>query len=298
MSIEPKPVRSLLFVPGNREDWMRKALGYAADALVFDLESAIPRGEAAPARRACRAVLDEDAPGRPLRFVRVSDARSLDQSADLEAVVCPGLHGLLLPQVVGPDDVRALDEALGPREEAAGVPRGSTIIMPLMETASSIRTAYEIATCSPRIAYMGAGVSRNGDIARSLGYRWTPEGRETLFLRSKVLVDVRAAGIAHPVTGLWGIVEDLDGLRAFAEQSRDLGYEGLMAIHPSHLPIIHEVFTPSAEDIAEWREVIAAMEEAEREGRGAIRLGGRLIDFAHAETAKRKLSAARNLGVA
>ena len=117
------------------------------------------------------------------------------------------------------------------------------------------------------------------------------------FLDAKVLLDVRAAEIYNPISGLWGVVDDLEGLRAFAEQSRDLGYQGLMAIHPSHLPVINEVFTPSSSEIREWQQVIEAMEEAEREGRGAIRLSGRLIDFAHVATARRNLEFARDLGL-
>jgi citrate lyase subunit beta/citryl-CoA lyase len=296
-AIEPRPIRSLLFVPGNREDWMHKALASEADALVFDLESAIPRGEAEAARAMCARVLDSHRAARPLVFVRVSEARSPEHEQDLAAVVGPHLHGILLPQIQSAEDVVAADWALGEAESKADVAPGTTIVMPLVETANAVRTAFEIASASPRVAYMGGGVSRGGDIARSLGYEWTPEGRETLFLRSKVLVDVRAANIANPISGLWGIIDDVDGLRAFAEESRRLGYEGLMAIHPSHVPILNEIFSPSAEKIGEWQQVIAAMAEAAAEGRGAIRLGGRLIDAAHVATAEQQLARARDLGL-
>ena len=293
----PRPIRSLLFVPGNREQWMRKALASEADALVFDLESAIPRAEAGPAREMCRRVLDEHRSPRPALFVRVCDARSPEQALDLAAVVGAGLHAILLPQVISASDVIATDEALTRCEEAAGVAPGRTLLMPLVESANAIRSAFEIASASPRVAYMGGATSRGGDLARSLGYRFSAEGRETLFLRSKVLVDVRAAGIANPISGLWGSVDDLEGLQAFAEQSRDLGYEGLMAIHPSQLPIINAVFSPSDHEIAEWQDILTAMQRAEAEGRGAIRLDGRLIDAAHVQTAEQQLERARRLGL-
>ena len=296
-SIQPRPIRSLLFVPGNREDWMRKALASEADALVFDLESAIPRGEAEAARAMCARVLQQHGPARPLIFVRVCDVRSPDHERDLAAVVGHNLHGILLPQIQGPEDVVSADRSLAEAESRAGVAKGSTIVMPLVETANAVRTAYEIASASPRVAYMGGAVSRGGDIARSLGYEWTAEGRETLFLRSKVLVDVRAAGIANPISGLWGHVDDLSGLRGFAEESRRLGYEGLMAIHPSHVPIVNEVFSPTAEQIADWQQVIHSMAQAEQQGRGAIRLEGRLIDAAHVATAQQGLARARDLGL-
>ncbi len=293
----PRPIRSLLFVPGNREEWMRKALVSGADALVFDLESAIPRSEASRAREVCRRVLDEHSPVQPALLVRVSDARSPEQELDLASVVSAGLHGILLPQVLDAGDVVATDAALTRAERDAGLPVGRTLMMPLIEHASAIRSAFEIARASPRVAYMGGATSKGGDLARSLGYRFSAEGHETLFLRSKVLVDVRAAGIENPISGLWGSVDDLAGLRTFAEQSRDLGYEGLMAIHPSQLPVINAVFSPNDEEIREWRSILSAMEQAEAEGRGAIRLDGRLIDAAHVHTARQQLERARRLGL-
>lgn len=292
MTIDPLPVRSMLFVPANREERMHKALTLGSDAIILDLESAIPRGEAEVARRMVRGLLDAHRPPRPSVFVRISDVDSPDFAADLEAAVHDHLAGIVLPQVTGPDDVRRAAAALDRLD-----PAGRIVLYPLVETAGAIRTAYEIATASPRVAYFGGGVSRNGDIGRSVGFRWTPEGTETLYIRSKVLVDARAAGTANPITGIWGSVDDLVGLRAFAEQSRNLGYEGLQCIHPSHLPIIHEIFTPNAAELAEWRAVIDAMAEAERQGSAAIRLDGRLVDVAHVKTAHQNLARARRLGL-
>ena len=109
---------------------------------------------------------------------------------------------------------------------------------------------------SPRVSHMGGALSRFGDIHQALGYRWTAEGEETLFLRSKVLVDAKAAGIRYPISGMWGgALDDLDGLRAFATGLRNLGYYGMMLGSAEHVPLVHEVFTPTAEEIAYWREL-------------------------------------------
>jgi citrate lyase subunit beta/citryl-CoA lyase len=298
----PPPVRSLLFVPGNREDRIRKALASEADAVALDLESATPQGEQAQARATCRRAIREHAEARgargPAVLVRVGEARSPEQALDLAAVVGPGLLGILLPQVVDTRDVVATDAALSGAEAAAGIPVGRTRVMPLVESANAVRTAFEIASASPRVAYMGGATSRGGDLARSLGYRFSAQGQETLYLRSKVLVDVRAAGVPNPLSGLWGRVDDLEGLRAFALHSRDLGYEGLMTIHPSQIPIVNAVFSPSADEIGDAHRIIEAMEKAEREGQGAIRLDGRLVDAAHVKTAHQLLERARRLGLA
>lgn len=307
------PIRSLLFVPANREDRIRKALAGDADGIAIDLESATPQGESelARAREIVARVLREAsalAPGtspdpepraarRPAILVRVHEAGSPDQARDLEAIVGASLVAILLPQVVTPDDVASTDAALTHAEQAAGLAPGRIRIMPLVESANAVRQAYEIASASPRVAYMGGATSRGGDLARSLGYRFTDAGLETLFLRSKVLVDVRAAGVPNPISGLWGRVDDLEGLRAFAQHSRDLGYEGLLTIHPAQVPIVNAIFSPSAAELAEWRRIIAAMEDAEREGLGAIRLDGRLVDAAHAKTARQQLEKAMRLGI-
>jgi len=191
--------------------------------------------------------------------------------------------------------VRRVDAQHGALARARGMADGSVIIMPLVETARAARFSYEIAVASRRVEYMGAGTSRQGDIARALGYRWTPEGTETLTMRSWVLLNVRAAGVRYPLTGLWADVDDLDGCRRWVEDARDLGYTGTMAIHPSHIPIINEVFTPSPEQIAYWERVVEVMAARQAEGVGALRLEGKMIDEADAKTAKDNLARVRRL---
>lgn len=297
MPIQPGPIRSILFVPGNKESWMRNALGYAADALIFDLDDAVPVALREAARASVRSVLESAPAGRPLRFVRVGDLESGELVRDLRGVVCRGLSGVLLPHVRDAASVVAADVAITAIERERGLESGSLIMMPLLETAEAVRTARAVALASPRVAYMGAGVSARGDIARAVGYRWTPAGLETLYFRAKVLLEMRAAGIAYPISGLWGKIEDLDGLVAFAEQTRDLGYTGMMAIHPSHLEIINRIFTPSAEEIAGWRRQIERMASAQRSGEGAIRHEGELLDEAHIKTARQSLEFVRALGI-
>ena len=288
MQPDPTPIRSLLFVPANRPDRMQKALESAADGVVFDLESAIPRGSAAEARQNVRHALEAHSPDQPAVFVRVSAVGTADFAPDVEACQHPSLTTLMLPQVTGPEEVAAADATLQGTEAR---------IMPLVETASAVRLAYELATASPRVAYMGGATGRHGDLGRSVGFHWTPEGTETLYLRQKVLIDVRSADVPNPLSGLWGTIDDLDGLTAFAQQTRQLGYDGMMAIHPSHIPIINQTFSPTPEEIDAWRQLIAAVEEHETQGIGAFRHQGRLIDQAHLLTAQQQLARAKHLGL-
>jgi citrate lyase subunit beta/citryl-CoA lyase len=167
-----------------------------------------------------------------------------------------------------------------------------------METPMALLTAYEIATSTDRIAYMGAGISKRGDIARTMGYRWSDEGTETLYFRSKVLLDVRAAGVENPLSGMWGDVADLDGLRRLADQTRGLGYEGMMVIHPSHVEIVNEVFSPSSDEIAEWQETLRVMDAATEAGSGVTTINGQVVDEAHVLTARQELERAARWGLA
>jgi len=303
------PLRSLLFVPGDQRAALDAALTAGADALMIDLEeprTPFPEPARDEARAGVREFLDE-LPGRePAQrvFARVQPPSSGQTLKDLRAVMGTALTGVLVPKVYGPADIHAVDALLTCMEVELDLPRGAAVIYPILETAQAIRRAYDIAVASPRVAYMGGAVSRFGDIHQALGYRWTAEGRETLFLRSKVLVDARAAGIRYPISGMWGGGrDDVDGLRAWAEQLRDLGYYGMMLGDAAHIPVVHEVFTPSADEVAYWQDLDRLAREAEQIGAGPITYGdpgqgeGHVVHIAHVGSARRNLEWARALGV-
>lgn len=277
---------------------MRKATKYGADALVFDLEDAVPEAHRPQARKMVRRVTEELAAQGHTIFVRVNGMDTYQTGEDLEAVLCEGLHAIFLPKTRGPEDIVGVAALLEHLEYRAGLQIGHTLINPLLETAQSVRLAYEIGVASQRVAYMGYGSAKDGDGARSIGYEWTPEGKESLHIRGSVLVDARAAGIEYPITGLWPHVGEHGGLRSMAVESKELGYNGMMCIHPSHVPIINEVFSPTAAQIEEWKGVIAALEEAEASGTTAIQRDGFLIDTAMVKVAKERLEHAKKLGLA
>ena len=297
MAAKAKPIRTELFVPGNKEDWMRKAPRYGADALILDLEDSVPVPQKPEARRLVAQMLQELGAAGQTLVVRVNRLETGLTAADLEAVTSPHLYCILLPKTRGPADVVEVDTLLRHFEDKAGVPAGQILIDPALETAEGIRRSYEIATASPRVAHMGASGGKGGDTARSIGFQWTPEGLETLFLRSKVLVDVRAAGVPYPLSGGWMDIHDLDGLRAAARQAKQLGYTGMHLIHPSHVPVVNEVFTPTAEEVAQWQGLIQAMEQQRAQGGAAVTYGGDMVDIAHEETARAMLEMARAMGV-
>lgn len=294
-----KPIRSALFVPGNREDRIQKAPRFGADALILDLEDAVAMPDKPRARATVRKMVEELGRAGQNVFVRVNDFETGLTWADLDAVVCPELYCVMLPKVTGPEDVKRCDTIIEFLERQRGFEVGTVLIDPVLETAQGMRQAYEVAIASPRVAHLGGLTGKDGDIARAIGFQWTPEGHEAFFYISKVLLDARAANIPYPMGGRgWWDIQDLDGLRGEAIRTRAFGYSGMLLIHPSHVAIVNEVFTPSKEEIAHWKELIAAVEKCEAEGSSVVVVNGMMVDTAHVKVARDLLNWARELGVA
>jgi citrate lyase subunit beta/citryl-CoA lyase len=304
-----RPLRTVLFVPGSEPDQVERSLHHGADAVVLDLEE--PRTPCSEAdRERARDIVSQffarlpDDPSGPLWFARVQAVDTGQTLKDLRAVMNDRLTGILLPKVHGPQDIHGADALLTCMEVESGLPRGHTVIYPILETAQALRLAFEIAMASERVLYMGGAISRFGDIHRAVGFRWSAEGRETLFLRSKVLLDAKAAGIRYPISGMWGgDSDDIDGLRRWATELRDLGYYGMMLGNPDHIPLVHEIFSPTDEELAYWRDLDRLATEAE--GRDADRIihgdpnqgEGYVVHIAHVESARKNLDWARDLGL-
>jgi len=215
-------------------------------------------------------------------FVRVNPLATRLTGGDLEEVVVPGLTGIFAPKIERATDVLQYDALLDHFEERNGV-TGLEYIVPV-ETVQAIQNCREVALASPRVGAMIGPSAEHADIARAVGYEWTPEGLETLYLRSRVLLACREAGI-HALTGLWEDLENLDGLREFAVRGRQLGFRGMIAIHPKHVATVNSVFSPSADDIAFYEGMVKAYESAAADGAGALRYRGLHIDKAHYDKA-------------
>ena len=306
---DARPLRTVLFAAGSDQHEIEEAYASGADSIVIDLEeprTPFPEPERVKARQLVRAFLDSVDPGAgsPLIFSRVQPPSTGQTLKDLRAVMTPNLAGILLPKVYGPADIHAADALLRCMEDDAGLPQGSKVIYPILETAQGLRLAYDIAMASPRVAYMGGAVSRFGDIHQAVGFRWTAEGTESLFLRSKVLIDAKAAGIRYPVSGMWGGArDDLDGLRGWATKLRDLGYYGMMLGDDSHVGVVHEIFTPTDDELRYWQDLDKLATEAEASSAGPILYGdvnqgeGHVIHIAHVGSARKNLTWARGLGL-
>jgi citrate lyase subunit beta/citryl-CoA lyase len=284
-------LRSLLFVPASRCELVPKAAAAGCDAVIVDLEDAVAPERRPAAREAVAAVVAGSWPV-PI-VVRVNPAGSADLALDLEAAVGPGLGGVMLPKADTPSDVLALAAALGPLEARAGLAGGSIGVIPLVESCLGVHYAWEIARASPRIRAVAFSSGEQGDFMADLGGRWTPGGEALHHARSRLLCEARAAGIDVVLDGVFMNLDDERALRRECELARTLGYDGKLAIHPRQVPVINAAFTPSESDVRASEAVIAAFEAARREGRGAFRHDGMMVDEANVKVARRTLAAAR-----
>lgn len=248
---------SLNLKEGDSLDELRTAYASAADAITHELEDHCPDRLKTVARKHIRQVIDELGASKPT-FVRTSTANDPAILQDLEAIVSPNLYGIMLPKVESAADIQKVDYLLRLFEAQAGVEPGSTCILPLPESASGHRFAYDIVKESERVEYMLSATNTNGDPARSIGYQWTRECTETLYIRQKIVLDTRAAGMQWPICSNWNAMDDMEGLEQFLLQNRSFGYFGALCTpEPNYIELVNRVFTPSQEEIDFWGEIVA-----------------------------------------
>lgn len=295
-----KPLRSLLNVPGDRPEMLAKAPGYGADALILDLEDAVSTGRKAEARRLVREAIDgwSGAPAAPVTYVRVNALETGLLEEDLATIVGPGVEGIQLPKVHDVATLVAVDRLLAEREAAAGIPVGAIEVLVSLESARGVLFAFEILSAVPRVGSVMVGTAQDADLQGDVGFVTTDEGLESLYIRSKVVLAARAAGIANPIDGVFADHRDSVGLERAARRARELGYRGKKLIHPAQIEVVHRVFSPTAGELEHHRRVLEAFESAVAAGRGTAVVDGRMVDIAMAETARRILDRAGTSGAA
>lgn len=274
--------RSFLYVPASRPTLFAKAAASGADAIVLDLEDAVPAADKDEARRAVTGWLEDPQqhPHGSRTWVRV-DAAGL--AADLEAVVRPGLGGLLLAKC-SPASLAELGERLAMHEAARGL--APVPVVGLVEDAASL-LALPAITAHPRLTTLGLGeVDLLGDlrVARTAT-------SALMLLRLQVVVHCAAAGLAAPVAPTSTDFRDLDAFRRTTREMVDLGFRSRTAIHPAQVPVIHEVLSPDDGEVAAATDVLDRFAAAA----GGVTLddAGRLIDAAVIRAAEETLARRR-----
>ncbi len=287
-------IRSWLYAPGNNPRLLEKVFAAGADAVILDLEDAVPPAEKDRARElVAEAVHARRLEPRPTVFVRVNRPDSGRAEEDIHAVVQAGLAGLRVPKVENAETVRHVHAWLAAAETDAGLPVGALPIVCNVESASGVWHAGEIASASPRVLALAYGAA---DFERDVNLAVGPDQTETLYARSRLVIASRVAGVRAPVDSVYRHIEDDEGLGRTSRQARALGYFGRSTIHPRQVPIVNAVFTPTDAELTWAGEVVEAAAEAERSGSGALRLpGGEFVDVAVVRKAQHLLRLAESL---
>jgi citrate lyase subunit beta / citryl-CoA lyase len=275
-------LRSMLFTPGNRPDLIEKAIRSGADAVIVDLEDAVPLDSKVAARDALGDLPDADVP----LYVRVNGAETDLLWGDVVAAGRADIAGVVVPKAEDPDLLRRVSGALTALELDGGREPGSIEIVPLIESAKGVRDADDLLSCDDRVTSVLFGSGEQGDLVADLGCEWTADGTGLLYARSQVLLAARAAGIAQPMDAVFMDFRNNAALRTECELARRVGYVGKVAIHPGQIEVIHDVFTPSAEEVARQRKIVEAFEAAVAEGSASISVDGRMVDYAVARVAR------------
>ncbi len=288
--------RSMLFVPGDSERKMEKALASEADAIILDLEDAVAAERLPEARGMVRDFLTANA-DRSAReiWVRINALESPRAREDLAGIVAGRPDGILLPKCGGGADMATLDKHLSDLEAENNLPAGGIRTAPVAcENAGAFFQLASYAGCSPRFAFMTWGAE---DFAADLGAK-TNRGEDGRYdppfelARSFCLIAAAAAEVAALDT-VYANFRDGAGLAEDCKRVRRAGFQGKLAIHPDQAPVINQAFTPSAEEIVHAERVIAAF--AASPAVGVVGLDGRMYDMPHLKQAQKTKALAERL---
>ncbi len=292
-------MRSLLFIPADDEKKLGKGMATGADALILDLEDAVSLSRKAAARALAAQSIAEMRPReqRPRLYVRINALDTNRWQEDVASVAVARPDGILLPKARSGEDVHTLSIALNHEEERAGTPVGATRIIALVtETPISLLQLHTYVGSSARLAGLTWGAE---DLSAVLGARtnreddgraWTSPYR---LARDLTLFTAAAAG-TPPIDTVFVNFRDEDGLRQECRAAVRDGFTGKMAIHPSQVAVMNEVFTPSADEIAQAEELVRLF--ADNPEAGALTYRGQMVDRAHVARAERVLDRAKIAG--
>ncbi len=278
-------LRSWMFVPGHIEKMVHKSFGLPVDAIMFDIEDGVLPSSKPLARETIGNALNR-AVGGPTRFVRINSIRHGDAKADLEAVVRPGLRGIVVPKVETADDIRRADGLLFEIELRRALSSQVGIVAGI-ESAVGLLNAPAIGLASERVCGLMLGAE---DLSKDIGLpiRREAEAHELLYARSALVIAATAARV-QSIDQVWPDIKDFEGLRRDSLQARRLGFSGKSLIHPSQIDPINDAFSPSAEDLEFARRVLDAFKEATERGLGSVAFGGQLLDKPIVERARATL---------
>jgi citrate lyase subunit beta/citryl-CoA lyase len=282
--------RSRLYVPGSEPKYFINAALHGSDGVILDLEDSVHASEKDSARVLVRNAL------RAVDFLGGERMVRINQIPlgleDLDEIVPESPDLILIPKVESAEQVIEVDRRIAEIKADYGMTR-PLWLMPIVESALGIENAFSIATASLQIVALTIGLE---DYTADLGVMKTLAGDESIYARQRVINAARAADV-QAIDSVFSDVGSLEGLRAWALNSRALGFEGMGCVHPTQIPVIHEAFAPSAAEIERARKIVAAYDEAEEKGLGVVSLGSKMIDPPVVQRALKVMARARAMGL-
>ncbi len=285
--------RTMMFVPASNPNMMVNAQIFKPDCIIFDLEDAMSLREKDSGRDLiAEALKSVEYPDCEI-FVRSNPLYTPFGEEDIRVLVAAGLRNIRPPMIETAEDIKEVDALLTDVEKELGLEKGTVKILGAIETAKGVINADKIATASPRMIGISFGAE---DFTRTIGSERSKTGEELFVARSKIVLAAAAAGI-DAIDTVFSDIDDDEGLRREAEMAKQLGFAGKSIIHPRQINIIHDVFTPSKEDVKKALRVIHAIEEAEEKGLGVVSLDGKMVDAPVVARAEKTVRLAKGAGI-
>lgn len=286
--------RSMMFLSAQKPGMAKDAYIFEPDTLMFDLEDAVAENQKDAARFSLYHLLKTIDFGNVERMVRINGLDTPHWREDIRVCVAAGADSIRIAKTEKAEDVTTVVESIAAAEQEFHRPIGSTLVMCALESPLGIINAYEICrTCPERM--IGVAIS-GGDFRREMHTSPVPGGIELLAARGQMLLAARAAKVQCFDT-VFTDLDDEEGFRAEVIQNKQMGFDGKSLINPKQIAVVHEIFTPSPQEIAKAERVIRAIRENAAMGVGVFTLDGKMLDIAFVEGAERTIALAKASGV-
>ena len=257
-------MRSLMFVPAHNPKLLDSSLRRDADVLLLDIEDSVPVVDKQHARDNVKEFVTRPEAQGKLIFPRINDRESGELLKDLYQLTIPGVTGFMYPKSTKEEDVYFVGKLLETIEYEKKIPIGTFKLIPLIETAGAIVNIKEICTACTRVIAVAFGCE---DYVTDIGGKHDSEGQSIFYARNVIVNAARFAGVI-PIDTVHIKVHDLEDLEKEVKLGKKLGFEGMLVLNPKELPIVHQYYSPSEEEMAWATEMVNLAEEAVREGNG------------------------------
>lgn len=272
-----------LYTPGNRPEFIEKAAKYDPDAIIIDLEDAVPVQLKEKTRYEVADILPHF---NMACLVRINNEIGLMED-DIHAMVSEHVYGIVLPMAESVESIKKVDKMITTLENKLNLKKNIIKLLLLIETSKGVLRCYDLISAADRVESVIFGSAEDADLQRDLRCSWSIEGTELLYARSKTLLEARAAELDYVLDGAFSDIKNDDALMKDCLLSRRLGYDGRTLIHPRQIDIARKAYLPEKDEIEYYVKLIEEFEVALAQGLAAIQYEGKLIDYAMYKKAKK-----------